>query len=273
MPELLVAPTGTPAPLRLPEPPELALAPTDEYGMPYPIHPYEAPRGERRTWSDDHHSFYQKKARELQGDAGRAVRYSRCLTVARWLHNNFHEAYPGGTDILPRTEQDKFAITVLAVAGYMPRQALDVRDPGNPGLVAMSGKTYDFVRGRKQMHYETKQNRAIGYRNEDYAARHIGKFFAAYAQKQDLTSLSQRDIKAFLSSGNTERRRRLGMKILREAIEMAVEPVDPVYGQALEEGLVKKAKPCAADVVTLVFPEERWPEYFSPLRRQLLGAA
>jgi len=277
MPELLRAPMDTPAPLHLPEIalPDLSLkvSPTDEYGMPYPIHPYQSPAGERDIRTNDHHSFYQRNALELQGEAGRAVRYSRCLTVTRWLHNNFHIAFPDGLDNLPSTEPDKFAVTVLAVAGYMPRKALDVRDPANPGLVPMSGKTYDFVRGRKQMHYETKHNRSTGCRDEDYAARHIGKFFANYVQKQDLTSISSKDIRAFISSGKTNRRRMLGMKILREAIEMAVEPVDPMYVHALEEGLVKKAQPKASDVVTLVFPEERWPEYFQPLRRQLLKVA
>ncbi|MDQ3123580.1 MAG: hypothetical protein M3Q14_02770 [bacterium] len=271
--ELITEPS-TPPPLELLETPSQKFAPVDVYGMPYPIHPYEPLNGHQPTWTDDHHSFYQRNAPELQGDDGRAVRYSRCLTVARWLHNNFHTAYPDGTESLPQTRQDKFAIAVLAAAGYMPREAVDVRDPKNPGLVEMSDKIYNYVQHYKNMHFELKTRKNEPKKNQGYAKKHIGKFFAQYAQEQDLTHLGREVIRDFLDTRKSvETRRRLGMMILHDAIELAAIPVDPIYMEALDLGLVKYKKPKVTDIVTYIFPEDRWPDYFRPMRRRLRKAA
>ena len=246
--------------------PEL-LAPVDEYGMPYLLHPYDSPKGQTARWDDDH-SFFFDSLPELADNAGRALRHSRVQHVPRWLHDRKHNIhYRNGVERLPATESDKFGLTVLACAGYASRIAIDVRGD-TPKEVTMSKDTYDFVRGKKQLHVETRRNPVARYRTQEYCKKKIGRFFADYIRRQEIEDLDESIIDQFLHAANEQKRRRLGNVILGHALEVAVEPVEPKYHEALNAGLLRPIKTHPIGVVLQLFPQETWPAYHDSLEER-----
>lgn len=243
--------------------------PVDEFGMPYLIHPYRPPRGMTQRWDDDH-SFFFRDLPELNDEAGKALRLSRVQHVPRWLHDRKHnDFYPGGVEQLPQTDADKFALTVLACGGYTSRLALDLRG-GDPKLVKMSRPTYDFVRGKKQLHPETRKDHGLGYRTPGYSLRVIGTFFADYVRKQHIDEVVDESvIDEFLHTRNTENRAMLGNFIIEKAIDLAVEPIEPKYRIAAKAGLVRPRAKRASEAVKLVFKPQRWADYHEAMSAEL----
>lgn len=239
-------------------------APVDAYGMPYLLHPYDPPANQTRRWDDDH-SFFFSSSPELTDDAGKALRYSRVQRVPRWLHDRKHNIhYPDGVEQLPQTEQDKFGLTVLACAGYVSPYAIDVRSD-SPRLVKMSQRTYDFVKGKRQLHVETRRDEVMRYRTQAHAKRRIGLFFAEYAKRQDISDLDEGTVDQFLHTSSAKVRQRLGNVILGHAIEVAVDPVRPLYREALSAGLVRPNLKHPMRVIVGHFPKEKWPDYHESL--------
>lgn len=238
--------------------------PVDECGMPFLLHPYEPPNGYKTNWDDDH-SFFFSSLPELNDQAGAALRYSRVQRVPRWLHERKHDVhYPGGVEHLPSNDQDKFGLTVLACAGYTSPFALDVRG-SSPKLVRMSQDTYEFVKGRRQLHVETRRDEVLHYRTQRYAKRKIGLFFAEYVKQQDISSLDESTIDEFLHARNQEVRRRLGNVILGHAMEVAVSPIKPTYREAMNAGLVRPSVRHPMKVIVDLFPKDKWPDYHKSL--------
>lgn len=243
--------------------------PIDEFGMPYLIHPYRPPRGALQRWDDDH-SFFFRDAEELNDEPGKALRLSRVQYVPRWLHDRKHNVYyTGGVERLPQLEADKFALTVLACGGYTSRLALDLRGD-EPKLTKMSRATYDFVRGKKQLHPETRKDHTLGYRTAGYSLRVIGTFFADYVRKQQIdTAVDESVIDEFLHTRDEENRAQLGNFIIEKAIELAVEPIEPKYRLAANAGLVRPKAARASEAVKLVFKPHRWVDYHEAIGLEL----
>jgi hypothetical protein len=66
----------------------------------------------------------------------------------------------------------------------------------------------------------------------------IARFMRDYLIDQDLSVVDDSIIQEFVTTGSIERKKYLGHWLLAIASEIAVEPVKPVYRQALEEGLI-----------------------------------
>lgn len=242
--------------------------PVDDYGMPFLLHPYEAPAHETQRWDDDH-SFFFSSSPELMGQAGAALRYSRVQHVPRWLHDRKHNIhYPEGLEWLPDNVQDKFALTILACAGYVSPFAIDVRGT-SPQLVRMSRVTYDFVKGRRQLYPEMRRDQNLGFRTQAHAKRRIGIFIAEYVKDQDISDVSEEVIDQFLHAPGQKTRRRMGNVILGKAIEVAVDPIRPIYQRALGEELLRPVESHPMRVVTQLFPQQRWSDYHCALEQRL----
>lgn len=249
---------------------EQRLAPVDEFGMPYLLHPYDPPSRYYETRRDDDHSFYQQNNDSLKGQAGQALLISRVQTVPRWLHNNKHYAFYDGIEQFPQNDSEKFALTVLACAGYVSRTALDVRNRHNPKLVTMSRNTYDFVRGKRQLHFETKKDSVLGYRTQSRATKKIGQFFGDYIRTHGLEGvIDEKIVDEFISTSNEIKRKKLGNKILGHAMNAAVEPVAPIYKDAMKEGALRPTKKHPVHVVLDVFPVSTWPDYHQAIEEAL----
>lgn len=242
--------------------------PVDEYGMPYLLHPYEPPRGQTRRWDDDH-SFFFSSSLELTDQAGKALRYSRVQRVPRWLHDRKHNIhYPEGVEWLPTTKQDKFALVILSCAGYASPWAIDARGD-KPRLVRMSRRTHEFVQGRRQLHQERRRDPDLECWNETRTRRSIGLFIAEYVKEQDIGDVDEATVDMFLNSPNKKVRRRMGNVILGHAIEVAIDPLQPIYRQALADNLLRSSEVHPMRIVKQMFPQEKWPDYHIAFKEQL----
>ncbi len=260
MPELVpVAPKNAPA---LPHLRDTAgMVPVDEFGVPYLICPYDAPARHTQRWDDDH-SYFFSDLPELNDQAGRALRVSRVQHIPRWLHDRKHNLFfTNGVEQLPTSQSDKFALIVLAVAGYASRSALDLRGT-EPKLITMSENTYRFVRGRRQLHFEMRKSHTLGCRTPEQSANKIGMFFAEYIRQHGFEDIvNESVVDEFLHTSNSAKRRKLGNKIIGHAAEAAVEPIKPLYREAFSAGFVRPAFAHPLKAVLTVFPQERWPDY------------
>ncbi len=269
MSELLVGSAPQQANLH-PQALDTGYAPVDEFGMPYLIHPYDAPHRFYDEWKDDDHSFYRRNAPELNELGGQSVRVCRVQNIQRWLHNNKHYAFSEGVVRLPQTDGEKFALTVLACAGYVSRTALDLRDRSDPKYVTMSKRTYDFVRGKKQLYFEQRRNYNLGYKTQENATKKIGLFFADYIKEHGLEGVvDEKIVDEFIHTSNERKRRKLGNKILGHAMNTAIEPVTPLYMEALSEGALRPTKRHPARVVLEIFPVSKWPDYHDSIKEAL----
>ncbi|MCA9348325.1 hypothetical protein KC867_02855 [Candidatus Saccharibacteria bacterium] len=245
--------------------------PVDEFGMPYLIHPYDPPRGSSRRWDDDH-SFFFSNSTELRDKAGKALRCSRVQYVPRWLHDRKHKMYGGGVEQLPTDSEDKFALTVLACAGYASRHALDLRGY-EPRLTWMSRDTYEFVKGKKRLYTEHRSNSALGYRTADRSIKRIGVFFANYIRTHGFDDvIDDTVVDEFLYSKNQERQQKLGNKIIGHATLVVVDPIKPIYVEALRAGSLRHGLDHPFKAVERMFPRQLWPDYHDALRQDLLLA-
>ncbi len=75
-----------------------------------------------------HHHFHPASSPYLSDGAGKALRTSRVQRLPVKTHNEYHRYYDGPP--LCDDESIVFRSVVLAAAGVVPRQALDVRSPG-----------------------------------------------------------------------------------------------------------------------------------------------
>jgi hypothetical protein len=252
------------------------LAPVDEYGVPYAIYPYDAPKDTLDTRVNDDHAFYRKQAPELQGPGGRMLIYARVHEVEVWAHDRKHRLFPDGLERYPVTEQEQFLTGILLCAGYLSRWALDVRKSGEWSLQYMRQDVYDYMRGRQKMHFQTEINSripreaGIPRRTQDTAVRNIGMFLTDYARRQDLTHLKDEDfVDEFLNTPDTLRRYQLARVILREAARVAVEPLKPDYQEALQEGLLRTSEPDPTAIITRFSFPGGWDEHVAALHDRL----
>lgn len=74
-----------------------------------------------------HHHFHPEKSPELRTLAGLALRKSRIQMTPVLAHNEYHKLYEGPS--LPEGEAEIFRLCVLAVAGIVPRRAIDPISP------------------------------------------------------------------------------------------------------------------------------------------------
>lgn len=203
--------------------PKMEVTPTDELtGLPLPLVPLDD-FGPEPNW---HHHFHPKKDPALtKGAGGYAVRQCRIQRYAFDLHTGEYHAHFSGPP-LPRTIEEKFVTTVMAVAGYMPHEAIDMRG-GRPQIVPLS---HDQKR-RLQTSGEIK----IG------AEALIRRFMKDYVLNNGIDAIdaSGLAVEEFIVTTDEARRRELGHNLLGLVIDKAAEPADEIYYQAKKKELLK----------------------------------
>jgi len=201
------------------------LAPVDALtGMPLPVLPPSAVLSfENTSEANWHHHYHPSSDDLLTSDAGLAVRHLRLQLLPIPTHNQYHNLFLR-PEKLPRTNTQRFGHIILGCAGYIPPYAIDVRsqDPSLP--VTLSKKK----RHRLQTSGEIEVR---GHCN-------MSSFMKDHLIRQDLSHVNESIIDEFIDTTNIERKKYLGHWLLAIASEVAVEPVIPVYRQALEEGLI-----------------------------------
>lgn len=241
-------------------------------GLPLPILPVELSTNEApfSFQRDFHHHFHPRGSTELsrQTVGGRAVRYARGQTIERYLHERYHDIFSGPE--LPQTEEERFKTSVLACAGVMPRQAIDLSIPGEYQVVSLSKAQFKKLAAPNSIHIES----AFHPKNSIKRRREIGKFFANYALKQDFKDVvSNNVIDQFLDPKiEAARRYELGNFILSEASSAAVRSLVPIHSELIKEGYVAQDRSNKiGKIIRKFFPKDNYPDYYSQIAASLAG--
>ena len=205
------------------------LAPVDELTrMPLPVLPppgiRQLIRGENSKQANWHHQYHPSNSIRLTSAAGLAVRHVRLqLLPVETHHNRYHKIFEG-PEYLPRTSEERFGHIILACAGYIPPNAIDVynKDPSDP--VGLS----------KRMRHRLQNSGEVEVRGHT----NIANFMKDYLVNQDFSEINESIIEEFLTTKSLQRKKFLGHWLLGIASEIAVEPIQPIYRQALDEGLI-----------------------------------
>ncbi|CAN5617650.1 hypothetical protein BH23PAT1_BH23PAT1_0290 [soil metagenome] len=242
------------------------LIPADCIGMPLPI----LPRGEspRKNWEDVDHAFYTEERPELQNESGKALIYSRVQVMPRFLHERKHRLWPLGS-LVPASETNRFVLVNMTEAGYVPEYALDLSEEGS------YVERYISPEERRQYFHSgvIRPDRApIGRDGQHYKQRAIGMFIAKYVSQQQLEDVPRYKIDDFIDETTPPHVKiSIGIRLIREAIRVAVEPVVPVHREALKQlQLAENAPPHPFGVVVNVFTEKYHPDYLGELHNNLL---
>lgn len=247
-------------------------------GLPYPILTTQTAARYLPADENYHHHFYPRRSPELEGLsgltreqlqqpehlplevlAGYALRMCRGQLLPKPIHNRTHQRFGLGPT-LPETVDEKFKTVVLACAGVVSRHAIDPTAPVAEQVVLMTDAQFRHDTTPKKMCPE----RYYCQRAADHRRRLLGTFFLRFAAERDMSDISPRLIAAFLSRSTGEQRKReIGGRILREALEAGVEPFEPTYQSLLSMGCVQEGKTgllrsvrktIHPDRVQLVFP-------------------
>lgn len=240
------------------------VTPVDELtGLPLPILPIEPQHMAPFVRENFHHHFHPRASSELQGCGGMAVRCVRGQRLPMGLHKRYHDLYSG--PLLPDNDQDRFKICVLACAGYVARRAIDLTAHQEPQEVDLTEQDFDRyeIASRVCMERANKPGQVWVVRNT------IGRFFAEHALKQDIEHISDRVIDEFLHTACAQRAKELGNFMLAEAVEVAIDPVMPVYSIASRRNLINpRFARRATTVVRSFFGKDFYPAYYTQLRQK-----
>lgn len=236
-------------------------------GLPLPVLPIE-PReiGALSLGRKDyHHHFHPHHSPHLLGLEGKALRYCRGQRIARSLHEDYHRVY-GGPQI-PVEPKEIFKTVVFALAGVMPREAINV-------------KTFEKVELTPRQFFTLASPRSIyfeGARSERHSirtTREIGRFFADYALRQDfMAAVPERDIEEFLyPKTNSDRRIELGNSILSSAVGASIDDLVPLHKELRREGYVTKQREALWNTVGRFFVKRVFPDYHEQVATRLTTA-
>lgn len=228
--------------------------PLDELtGLPLPIYTrrYDYFQHERNF----HHHFHPSNSRELQGYyEGKPVRYSRGQEIQKYLHDRYHDIFAGPQ--LPETRKDKFTMTVLALSGVVPRQAIDLYQHGEYRIVDLSRGEHAFISKPTRMHMESDRNNKTGEqkRQKDKQRERVGRFFADYVVEQALEEVITTDvIERFLHTPNEKEKQNLGRLMLDNAVDASVAELVTVHDEARRAGMVASGALAVKEVVEKYF--------------------
>jgi hypothetical protein len=260
------------------------LTPTDEVtGLPHPILPYDPSDGGDWSRVDFHHHFFPRRSHELapmmntatdaqpedlciEDLANLAVRVSRGQLLAREIHEEVHKKLLG--PVLPTTVDDKFITAVKACSGFVSRWAIDIRLPGENRLVYMPDEVFARVASPRALCGE----RSYYDRPADYRRRILGNFFINYAIQQDLSHISAQVVDEFLYTMSQPRKVELGNLILKQALEVGIAPVVPLYPDLKRQGYIQPGKVDVRTSVKKTIQANRLTMYYPQLAQRLTAA-
>lgn len=217
--------------------------------LPLPIAPVEgiqvSARSDEGNW---HHHFHPSSDPILVNTlGGRALRNSRVQRVDRNFHNYSQKAYHRfftGPPI-PDDENEQFRMVVLACAGYVPEEGVDLQG-GEPKRVRLTQLQLQQLR---QPGVGDDKQVAFGYRDLRYSYDAAREFFSHYALTRSIDHVDQSKIDEFLHTRDESRKRYLGHLLLAKKVDVAAEPVDEIYSQVRQAGLLHPLMPPAPNTL------------------------
>jgi hypothetical protein len=166
--------------------------------------------------ADWHHAVFPKKRPGLQTKSGKAIRSSRVQFVNYDEHRSYHyyfDEYMTEKWELPKTSIERFGMTVLMAAGYIPENAIRCRKHG-PEYVALTERRRELLWSRGQVRLESAVN--------------VYDFLQEIIIHQPL-EISEQKVDEFLFSKDEQARLRVGNELITAAAESATDVVRPHY--------------------------------------------
>lgn len=208
-------------------------------GLPLPILPpgprengaFLYPRLPANFPQNDHHVWFDEKKIKALGEGGEALQNSRTQTIDWYYHKNYHEMFGSLSRELSENENEHFGLTVSAVAGVVPRMAVDVSKRGE----------YKIVELAEDQHIQIAEKLSIDNRKP------IAKFLADYAMKQQVTDVIDEIIIEEFLDERTENTRKyeIARTMLGGVIDLSLESLN-LYAKEKEiksQGLIVRPKP------------------------------
>lgn len=215
------------------------ITPMDELsGLPLPIAP-----GEEYLPADDpsvadwHHEYHPASHPDLKTVGGMALRNSRLQLVDLNYHNHspksYHRFYEGPE--IPTDPHEQFRLCVLACAGYVPEQGIDLSS-GEPQIV-------DLTPRQKAQLGQMDPDDGLTLREIKYRYDPIRDFFTEYALEQDISHMREDIIDEFVYTGQVDREKFLGHLLIAKAAEAAGELVAEDYHEVRTAGKLHPLMP------------------------------
>lgn len=222
------------------------------------ILPLWAPPGNYRK-SNRHHAHYYENQFKNGPQHMRAVRFSRLQRVDRRLHQAYHDSFDGTHFPTPG---EAFDVTLLNVARYIPRFAVDMTR-GCPDIIELS---------RKQK-AELRKPKVLTIEDDPHHVRDVGRYLMDYAVALDLSTEKQKEVEEFVSlmraglddTSRQHRLEQLGMDLTDTAIGLAVSPLEGVYRRARQNLYLCEGAPITAFAALKSFVRGHEADYFGAL--------
>lgn len=166
--------------------------------------------------NDWHHAIFPKKRPGIQTKSGKALRSSRVQFVNYDEHRSYHyyfDDYMTEKWELPKTTLEKFGMTILMTAGYIPENAIRCRKHG-PEYVKLTEKRRELLWSRGLVRMESEVN--------------VYDFLQDTIVHQPL-EVPELKVEQFLFSKDEQARLRVGNELLIAAAERATDEVRPRY--------------------------------------------
>jgi hypothetical protein len=173
--------------------------------------------------ADVHHVWHPGSA--LKTELGNiALRNSLLQVTPRDRHNigidAYHRFYSGPT--LPKDEKDIFIRCVIACAGVIPEEVIDICG-GTPLVRPITTKERWYFR-------TPSDNDKFGYRYVKYNYEPVREFFKEFIFKQNLTHLRPALFDEFLYTKDQRQKVKIGRLLIANAVAVASDIVrEPYY--------------------------------------------
>lgn len=180
--------------------------------------------------NDWHHAVFPRKRPGLQTKSGKAVRSSRVQFVNYDEHRTYHyyfDEYMSDKWDLPKTSLERFGMTVLMAAGYIPEHAIRCRKHG-PEYVVLTERKREMMWSRGLVRLESAVN--------------VYDFLQDTIVNQPL-EVPEKKVEEFLFSKDEQARLRVGNELIYAAAEKATDVVRPHYVAAYAGRLLMPALP------------------------------
>lgn len=188
-------------------------------GIPLVIAPrYDIPRrlSSAQGENDWHHAVFPKKRPGLQSKSGKAVRSARVQFVNYDEHRTYHYFFDEqmtNTWELPKTALERFGMTVLLAAGYIPEHGIRCRKSG-PEYIPLSERKRELMWSRGLVRLESPVN--------------VYDFLQDIIVHQPL-DVPENAVEQLLFSKDEQARMKIGNFLIQAAAERATDSVRPQY--------------------------------------------
>lgn len=216
--------------------------------------------------SRQHHKEHPSTRAELQGYAGKALRYSVTQQIPNHMHmggfeGSYHQLF-WGAKVLPEDNRGKIKRALLNLV-VIPRQAIKLTGDGYEE-VELSDDEYSFI-----SHPEITRIEGNSPKKRQFIQKEIGSAILKHSLEQVLAQFaSQKEQYDFTKTLDIGRERELGNLIIRRAIDESIKPALETYEEAKLQGMVNPRRLGLRQIVRNFVPESDFSNYYEFMRNQ-----